>query len=96
MAVERSRDNELEINVRDDSKLVEVWMTNAEKQDQALRESLKPLYREYKEKKYLVAVFLSGTKDLEQRTGDLLCYNKQRVAELEVQREKERTMNMAM
>ena len=56
MEAEGSRDNKLEINVRDDNKLVEVWMTNVEQQDHALREKLKPLYQEYKRKKYLVAV----------------------------------------
>ena len=51
MEAEGSRDNKLEINVRDDNKLVEVWMTNVEQQDHALREKLKPLYQEYKRKK---------------------------------------------
>ncbi len=86
----------MEINVRDGSKLVEVWTTNAEQRDQALREKLKPLYQQYKARKYLVAVFLSGTKDLEQRTCDLLCYNKKRIAELEVRREKEQARDMTM
>lgn len=96
MEAEGSRDNKLEINVRDESKLVEVWMTNAEKQDQALREKLKPLYQKYKEKKYLVALFLSGAKDLAQQTGGLLCYNKKRTAELEVRRERTRARDGAM
>lgn len=86
----------MEINVRKDAKIVEVWLTNAEKQDQALREKLKPLYQEYKAQKYLVAVFQSGGKDLTQRTSDLLCYNKQRVAELEVRREKAQAISMTM
>ncbi len=78
----------MEMNVRDDKKLVEIWLTNAEKKDLALRESLKSVYAKYKKKNYLVAVFESGEKDLYQGTLDLLAYNKRRCAEIEVQREK--------
>lgn len=80
----------MEINVREDSRLVEVWMTNAEQRDPVLRERLEPLYQAYRGKKYLVAVFLSGRDDLGQGTSGLLCYNKRHAAELEVQREKAR------
>ena len=78
----------MEIHVRDDKRLVEVWLTNAEKKDLALREALKDIYDKYKKKKYLEAVFESGDKDLYQGTLDLLTYNKRRCAELEVLREK--------
>ena len=78
----------MEMNVRDEKQLVEIWLTNAEKKDLALREGLKDIYDKYKKKKYLVAVFESGEKDLYQGTLDLLAYNKRRCAELEVQREK--------
>ena len=86
----------MEINVRDDKNLVEVWMTSEEKQDQLLQERLKSLYRECRGKKYLVAVFRSGAEELERQTSDLLCYNKKRAAELEVQRERARAMDPAM
>ena len=78
----------MEMNVRDDKQLVEIWLTNAEKKDLALREGLKDIYDKYEKKKYLVAVFESGEKDLYQGTLDLLAYNKRRCAELEVRREK--------
>ena len=81
----------MEIHVRDDRHLVEVWLSNAEKKDMSLREGLKRLYDEYKEKKYLVAVFESGEGDLYQSTLELLSYNKKRCAEIEVNREKQRT-----
>lgn len=86
----------MEINVRDDSKIVEVWLTREEKQDQVLRERLKPLYREYKAQKYLVAVFLSGTEDLAEQTSALLRYNRRHCAELEVQRKRKYGMQMSM
>ena len=34
----------MEMNVRDDKKIVEIWLTNAEKNDPVLRESLKDVY----------------------------------------------------
>ena len=80
----------MEISVRDENKIVEVWLTREEKQDINLRERLKPLYQEYKAKKYLVAVFESGEQDLEELTGRLLGYNKKRVVQLEMKREKQR------
>ena len=85
----------MEINVRDDRKIVDIWLTNEEQQDQALREKLKPLYKQYEAKKYKVAVFLSGSRDLAEETGALLRYNKKRTAELEVQRERKRRKSMA-
>ena len=86
----------MEINVRDSSKIVEVWLTREEKQDINLREQLKPLYQEYKAKKFLVAVFESGEQDLEELTGSLLGYNRKRIAQLELEREKQQGMTMTI
>lgn len=76
------------MNIRDDRKLVDIWLTNREKNDPKIREWLKGVYAEYKKKKYLVAVFESGEGDLYTSTLDLLAYNKRRIAQLDVQREK--------
>ena len=54
----------MEIEVKDKEKRVNIWLTRAESQDQALLDSLKPLYKEYKAKKYLVAVFHSGNGNM--------------------------------
>ena len=81
----------MEMNVRDEQQLVEIWLTKAEKKDQKLRAGLKDIYDMYKKKKYLVAVYESGEKDLYENVRDLLVYNKRRSAEREVQREKKRT-----
>ncbi len=78
----------MEINVRDNEKLVDVWLTNVEKNDPQIQAQLRELYAKYKEKKYLVAVYQSGSRDLYESTLALLAYNKKRVAELDVQREK--------
>ena len=86
----------MEINVKDDIKIVEVWLTQEEKRDAALREPLKPLYQDYKKKKYLVAVFESGSQNLWEETGALLCYNRKRIAQMEMEREKQQEMAMTM
>lgn len=86
----------MEIHVRDGSKLVEVWLTNSEKQNIELRERLKPLYREYKEKDYLVAVFESGEQDLTELTSSLLCDHRRRTAQREVELERQSWMVMGM
>lgn len=78
----------MEICVRDTQKFVEIWLTNEEKRDAALREKLNTLYREYKAKNFLVAVFESGGRNLADATSDLLCYNRKRLAQLEARRDK--------
>lgn len=78
----------MEINVRDDRRIVEVWLSNQEKQDATLREPLKNLYQQYREKKYIVAVYLSGDQNLTEQTSALLCYNRKRLAEQEVQKKR--------
>ena len=79
----------MEMNVHEKTKDVEIWLTRAEKNDARLRERLKDVYAEWKEKGYFVTVFESGEKDLYQGTLDLLAYNKKRLAELEVRRARE-------
>ena len=84
----------MELTVKDERKLVEIWLTNAEKSDPVLRASLQGIYDKFKKKMYLVAVFESGNGDLYAQTRDLLLYNRQRLAEQEVQREKAQQMTM--
>ena len=76
----------MELKVHDNTKIVEVWMTNAEKNDPAVQARMKELYAKYKEKKYTVAVFHSGGGDLYQSTCDLLAYNKRKCEKLAAQR----------
>ena len=78
----------MEIDVRDKKKRVYIWLTRAESEDPALKESLKPIYQEYKAKKYLVAVYESGTGNLEESIRDLLLYNRVRLRELEEPKKK--------
>ena len=74
--------------VHDDEKYVEIWLTNAESQDTVLRESLKPLCREYKQKKYRVVIYSSGKGDLLTLTKDLLKHTLEVNARQEVEAEK--------
>ena len=77
------------MEIREQNKIVELWLTREERDDPAFRESLKSIYQRYKDQKYLVAVFLSGEEDLYQQTRDLLLYTRRRLAEKEVQAEKQ-------
>ena len=79
----------MEVHVKDDMKLVTVWLTRAEQEDTAIREQLKALYADYKAKKYMVAQFHSGTEDLYEGTRDLLIFNRKRIEEIALQREKQ-------
>ena len=77
--------------IRDDAKkLVQVWLTRQEGEDSAVQERLQPMYAQWKQQKYMVAVFHSGQEDLKENTMALLAYNKRRSAELAVQQEKKR------
>lgn len=72
------------MEVREQSRTVELWLTQEEKNDPAFREGLKPIYETYRAQHYLVAVFLPGEGDLYQQTRDLLAYNRRKLVEIEV------------
>lgn len=78
----------MHMNINENRKIVELWLTRAEKEDAIVQESLKPIYQQYKEQKYLVAVFLSGEEELYPQTRDLLLYNRRRQAEKVVRQQK--------
>ena len=78
----------MEIIQDDAKKLVQVWLTRQEGENSAVQERLQPMYAQWKQQKYMVAVFHSGQEDLKENTMALLAYNKRRSAELAVQREK--------
>ena len=80
----------MEINVREDRKLVEVWLTNQDKQDQALKGQLNILYQQYKVKKYSVVEYQSGNQNLAEETSALLRYNRNHLAEQEVRQKRAR------
>lgn len=78
----------MEIRIRDDKRIVEVWLTNAEKNNPSIHTSLKPLYQSCRNRKYTVAVFESGSRDLYADFHHLAQQHRHRMAMLEVQRDK--------
>ena len=67
----------MEICVKDSQRIVEIWLTNAEQGDASLRESFRPLFEAYKQRKYKVAIFQSGRGDLLDNTAGLLLHNRE-------------------
>ncbi len=78
----------LVINTLDDQKIVQIWLTNAEKDDPSVAAALTPLYAQNKSQGYQTVVYKSGRQDLKEGIRDLLLYNKRKIAELEVRQEK--------
>lgn len=54
----------MEIERNEEKKIISIWLTKAESQDQNLRCRLKAMYPKWKQDKYLVAVYHSGKEDL--------------------------------
>jgi len=70
----------MEIIVREDKRQVEIWLTRAERDDVQVKGLLKPLFAEYKSKKYLCVMYNSGDGDLFANTRDLLLRNREVIA----------------
>ena len=86
----------MEIQRNETQKIISVWLTRAESQDQELQSRLKSMYPKWKQEKYLVAVYHSGKEDLYESTLALLAYNKKRCAELTIQQEREQQAQMQL
>lgn len=86
----------MELNVRNENRIVEIWLTKAEKQDERVQRELKLVYQSFKGTGYTVATFLSGDQDLTDMTSGLICYNRKRIAQMEVEQEKKQDLAMSM
>ena len=84
----------MEIKVRDDVQLVEIWLSRKEQEDAEVQEKLRPLYKEYEKQHYLVATFRSGDDDLLDLTRSLLIHNRDLAARTAVREEREMQMSM--
>lgn len=62
-------------SVHHDKKTVDIWLTQSESKDESIRRSLETYYQQFKEKKYFVSIFESGTRDLFSDTALLLRHN---------------------
>lgn len=69
--------------------LIEIWVSNSEKNNPELLESLKPKFKEWKSKKLLPIVYYSGECNLSDKTSELLVYNRKRSAERTYQQKKQ-------
>ena len=78
----------MKIEYLEKERLCCIWLTREENTDQALRRSLQPLYKSNRTKKITTVVYQSGEGELYDAVLSLLSYNKRRIAELEVCREK--------
>ncbi len=78
----------MEINIRDDQKIIEIWLSKAEWGDPSLSNTLRKLCVEYGPRKYTVAVFKSGEEDLCDLTSGLLLSNRRKLAERETESER--------
>ena len=86
----------MEIIQDDAKKLVQVWLSRKESGDEALQNQLKPMYAQWKQQKYMVAVFHSGQEDLKENTMALLAYNKRRSAELAADRKQQKAPQQSL
>ena len=66
----------MEININENKKIVEVWLSNEEKNNDLIKDKLKEIYAMYKKTKYIVAVYESGSADLLSGTQSLLSQNR--------------------
>ena len=65
----------MEVNVNTEKKFVLIWLNRAEARDDVLRESLKPMFVEYKSNKLRPVLMVSGEHNLAECTRDLLKHN---------------------
>lgn len=77
------------MKIDDQQRIVEIWQTQADLQDEVLQYRLKGMYADWKMRKFLVAVYRSGNENLYINTRDLLICNRLCSAEKAVQREKQ-------
>ena len=67
----------MKVQINDREKMVTIWLTHQDQEDAGIQETIQKISTEYKSKKYLVGVFLSGQEDLLEQTSGLLCHNQQ-------------------
>ncbi|MGN0580159.1 MAG: hypothetical protein ACI4JE_04730 [Ruminococcus sp.] len=65
----------MRIIVRDDKLIAEIWLTNSEQQDKSVQSVISEKTAEYSDKKYRIAVFRSGNRNLYDCTDGLLHNN---------------------
>ena len=74
----------MELNLNRSAGIAEIWLTKEEWNAPGMKEELKPLYKKLCADKLMPTVFLSGDNELYAQTSALLCFNRKRIAEIEV------------
>lgn len=64
------------IHRKNEKGIIEVWMTNADRQDKQLFESVKQACANWKQQGLLPVIYFSGQEDMYEQTLALLDYNK--------------------
>ena len=67
---------------------VEAMVRAVEREKPEIKEQMAEIYRQGKERRFLVAVFLSGREELDELTSALLRHNRDKLARQEVQRQR--------
>jgi hypothetical protein len=71
----------MEMKVYEQRKMVEIWLTRAERKDAVLARKLGSQCRPFSDSGYTVVFFQSGEGDLYENTLDLLRFNRKRSAQ---------------
>ncbi len=66
----------MNIEINDKFKFASVWLTNEEKENEQIRQSIREHISEFRAKKYRFVIYESGKEDLVEFTGALLSHNK--------------------
>lgn len=78
----------MDIYKNETSKILEIWMTNADQKDEACAAKVKQLIKKWHDKGFLPVVYKSGSEGLTENTSALLVTNRNRAARREVERER--------
>ena len=78
----------MEITRNEESRIISVWLTNADQQNEEIQNWLKGKYPVWKKEGYLTVVYKSGHEDLYENTLALLRHNRRLSARKEVEAEK--------
>lgn len=65
----------MRINMNQEMKVAEIWLSKAESNDPEIEKKLKPFYRKCKDRKYMAVVYRSGKENLFETTKDLIIHN---------------------
>ena len=71
----------MEIHTNDETRMVSIWLTRAERDAPSVRCEINRLAAQNKARKYKTAVYLSGDRDLTGQTQSLLLHNRRKQAQ---------------